>query len=125
MSSLDGKRFTSCDDVAGGEVGIGTVFEYHQDGDLIWARYAGGAVRLGHLVGTRAGDRLEFRYAQLNTEGETSTGHCVSVISDLPDGRLRMDETWEWESRAGSGTSAVEEIRPDPAVPQGSTAVDR
>jgi hypothetical protein len=37
----------------------------------------------------------------------------VSTITTLPDGRLRMDETWQWESRPGSGTSAVEEV-PDP-----------
>lgn len=115
VSSINGKQFTSCGDVAGGEVGTGTVFEYHQDGELIWARYAGGSVRLGHLVGTRDGDRLEFRYAQLNFSGQTSTGHCVSTISVLADGRLWMDETWEWESRPGSGVSAVEEIRPETA----------
>lgn len=109
MASLEGRRFRSVADVAGGEVGTETVFEYHEEGDLIWARYAGGAVRLGHLVGRRLGDRLEFRYSQLNTAGETSTGHCVSAVVTLPDGRLRLDETWEWESKPGSGTSAIEE----------------
>jgi hypothetical protein len=28
----------------------------------------------------------------------------------LADGRLRLDEVWEWESKPGSGTSAIEEI---------------
>jgi hypothetical protein len=28
----------------------------------------------------------------------------------LPDGRVRLEETWEWESRAGHGTSVVEQI---------------
>ena len=109
MVSLDGRRFQSMAEVAGGEVGTETVFEYHEEGDLIWARYAGGAVRLGHLVGLRQGDRLEFRYSQLNTAGETSTGHCVSTVVTLPDGRLRLDETWRWESKDGAGTSSVEE----------------
>src|SRR5262245_52423968 len=96
---------------ASGEASAGTVFEYHEDDGLVWARYAGGAVRLGFLVGTRHGDRLEFRYSQLNESGETSNGRCSTAISVLPDGRVRLDEVWEWESRPGSGTSAAEESR--------------
>jgi hypothetical protein len=108
--SLDGRRFRAAGSVTGGEVGAETVFEYHQDGDLIWARYAGGAVRLGHLVGRRRGDTLEFRYSQLNTAGETSSGHCHSTIHILNDGRVQLRESWRWESRPGEGTSVVEEI---------------
>ena len=54
---------------------------------------------------------LEFRYSQLNAAGETSSGRCRSTIAVLRDGRLRLDEVWAWESKAGDGTSAVEEIR--------------
>ncbi|WP_018353481.1 hypothetical protein [Longispora albida] len=107
--SLDGRTFRAVSDVDGGEVSTETVFEYHQDGDLVWAEYSGGTIRRGHLVGTRHGDRLDFRYAQLNTAGETAAGHCVSTVESGPGGRLRLHETWEWESKAGSGTSVVEE----------------
>jgi hypothetical protein len=93
-----------------GEAGAGTVFEYHERDGLVWARYEGGAVRLGFLVGTRQGDRLDFRYSQLNRSGETSSGHCSTAISTLPDGRLRLNEDWVWESRPGSGKSSAEEI---------------
>ena len=66
MSSLDGRRFRAVADVDGGDVGPQTEFEYaERDDGVIHARYAGGAVRLGFLVGTRAGDSLRFRYAQL------------------------------------------------------------
>ncbi|WP_144127534.1 hypothetical protein [Catellatospora sichuanensis] len=109
IASLDGRRFAAVADVAGGEVGMKTVFTYHEHDGMIWAEYAGGAIRRGFLVGTRDGDRLEFRYTQLNTDGQTSTGHCVSALSVQHDGRLRLDETWQWESRPGSGTSAVVE----------------
>jgi hypothetical protein len=108
--SLDGRRFHALADVAGGEVSAATVFEYHQDGDLVWARYAGGAVRLGFLVGTRTDDAITFRYSQVNRAGETSSGRCGSTIVVLADGRLRLEETWTWESRPGCGTSVVEEV---------------
>ncbi|MFY1668444.1 GNAT family N-acetyltransferase [Plantactinospora sp. WMMB334] len=112
LPSLHGRRFRAVGAVDGGEVDAATVFDYRERDGEISASYAGGAIRAGHLLGTRDGDTLDFRYVQLNGVGETSGGHCVSRLSRLPDGRLRLDETWRWESRDGSGTSAVEEIGP-------------
>ncbi len=109
--SLDGRVFHALENDAG-EVSAGeTVFHYSQDADLVHARYEGGGIRLGFLVGTRDGNRLEFRYAHVNAAGETATGHCVTEIEALADGRLRLHETWAWDSREGAGTSVVEEIR--------------
>ena len=108
--SLDGLVLAPVADQAPGQVGTRTRFTYHEEDDEVWAEYAGGDVVRGRLVGTRAGDRLDFRYVQLRTDGSTSSGHCVSTVVDLPDGRVRLEETWEWESRQGSGTSVVEEI---------------
>jgi hypothetical protein len=108
--SLDGRSFRVAAMSAEGEASDETVFEYHERVGLIWARYEGGAVRLGFLVGTREGDRLDFRYSQLSESGETSSGHCSTTISTLADGRLRLDEDWSWESKPGTGKSAAEEI---------------
>ncbi|CAM3684296.1 hypothetical protein KIPE111705_20450 [Kibdelosporangium persicum] len=110
MGSLDGRRFRAVADTVGGEVEASTLFTYHEKDGEIWAEYSGGKISRGYLVGTRDGDRLDFRYTQLNTEGETNTGHCVATVETLPDGRLRLNEKWEWESRDGSGTSVVEEV---------------
>jgi hypothetical protein len=107
--SLDGLVLHPVADQAPGQVGTRTRFTYHESDGRIWAEYEGGDVLRGHLVGTRDGDRLDFRYVQLKTDLTTSSGHCVSVVSELPDGRIRLDETWEWESQEGSGTSVVEE----------------
>jgi hypothetical protein len=108
--SLDEKRFRVSEMASEGEAGAATVFEYHEGDGVVWARYEGGAVRLGFLVGIRDGDRLEFRYSQLNESGETSSGRCSTAISLLPDGRLRLDEEWAWETKPGAGRSAAEEI---------------
>ena len=72
--SLDGRRFRHAEMSAEGEGSEETVFEYHERHGVIWARYEGGAVHLGFLVGTRDGDRLDFRYSQLNESGETASG---------------------------------------------------
>src|SRR5205823_8925093 len=108
--SVDGKWFRAVATEGAGEVGPQTLFRYAEEDGEVWATYAGGTVRRGYLVGTRDGDRLDFRYVQLSESGTTSCGHCVAVLSSLPDGRLRLEEAWEWESREGSGTSVAEEI---------------
>ncbi|MET9590179.1 hypothetical protein ABZY45_04320 [Streptomyces sp. NPDC006516] len=108
--SLDGLVLSPVADQAPGQVGTRTRFTYHERDGRIWAEYAGGDVVRGHLVGTRHADVLDFRYVQLKQDGTTSCGHCVSTVTDLPDGRVRLDETWEWESQEGRGTSVVEEL---------------
>ncbi|MDX3689146.1 hypothetical protein PV726_02110 [Streptomyces europaeiscabiei] len=108
--SLDGLVLAPVADQAPGQVGTRTRFAYHEKDGEIWAEYAGGDVVRGHLVGTRAGDRLDFRYVQLRTDGTTASGHCRSLVVELPDGRVRLEETWEWESRPGGGRSVVEQV---------------
>ncbi|MFF0158333.1 hypothetical protein ACFYRY_12485 [Streptomyces sp. NPDC005263] len=108
--SLDGLVLAPVADQAPGQVGTRTRFTYHEKDGEIWAEYAGGDVVRGYLVGTREGDRLDFRYVQLKQDGTTSSGHCVSVVVELSDGRVRLEESWEWESQTGSGTSVVEQL---------------
>jgi hypothetical protein len=106
---LDGRTFVGVSNAADGDVGSDTVFVYRQEDDLVWAEYSGGSVRKGFLVGTRTGDGLSFRYSHLDGAGETAGGACRSRIEVLGDGRVRLHETWAWESRAGTGRSVVEE----------------
>ncbi len=108
--SLDGLLLAPVADQAPGQVGTRTRFAYHERDGRIWADYAGGDVVRGHLVGTREGDRLDFRYVQLGHDGTTSSGRCRSQVVLLADGRVRLEESWAWESQDGSGTSVVEEI---------------
>lgn len=110
--SLEGRTFVDVTPNHAGDVGAATLFEYHEEGDLIWARYAGGSIRLGYLVGTRDGDSLAFSYTHVTEESETASGHCVSTINTLPDGRLECHEQWQWDSRAGAGHSVIREVAP-------------
>lgn len=107
--SLDGRRFRSVEN-EDGEVDAATTFEYHGDTDLVWARYSGGPIRLGFLVGLRDGDTLFARYTQATTTEKTATGHTKSRIERLADDRVRLHEEWAWDSREGSGTSVVDTV---------------
>ena len=109
MTSLDGLRFRAVENERG-EVDAATEFLYGERDGMVWGGYAGGAIRVGALHGTRTGDELEFTYAHVNGDGERAAGRCRTRIETLPDGRLRLHESWQWTSREGSGTSIVEQI---------------
>jgi len=108
--SLDGRTLVGVENSGSGEVSGDTVFEFEQDGDRLYASYAGGDVVDGHLVGTFDGEQWDIRYAQINSADETATGHSVGTVALLDDGRVRVEDEWEWESREGSGRSVLEEI---------------
>jgi len=118
--SYDGRRFRSVrNDAAGvpGDVGSETVFEYRQDGAVVWATYGGGDVARGTLVATvDPAGVLDMRYAHVSVGGDLRTGLCRSVPEALPDGRIRLHETWRWTGGAdGGGTSIIEEIAEETA----------
>ncbi|MFP8954504.1 hypothetical protein ACLI4Z_16270 [Natrialbaceae archaeon A-arb3/5] len=110
--SLDGRTLAGVSNSDGGDVGSDTVFQFEQDGDRLYASYAGGDVVDGHLVGTIDGDQWDVRYVQLTSDGETATGHSVGTIERLEDGRIRVEDEWEWESKSGTGESVHEEVEP-------------
>lgn len=93
-------------------MGADTVFEYRQLDDVAWATYSGGGVRFGTLIATVAADgQLDMRYHHVNNAGVLCTGACRSRPEILPDGRIRLHESWEWTSgREGVGASIVEEV---------------
>jgi hypothetical protein len=112
MPSLNGRRLRLLANTPGGQVDAETEFVFTQEGRLIHARYRGGAIVLGFLVGVADAHAVEFRYVHVDREGAINSGHSVDTIEVLSDGRLRLHERWEWESKDGSGTSILEEAQP-------------
>lgn len=110
--NYDGRTFRTVVNSAGGEVGARTLFHYRQRGSTVWATYAGGGVREGHLIAAMAADgTLDMRYHHVSPTGALMTGVCRSRLTILPDGRYRLDETWRWTGGGkGRGTSAIEEV---------------
>ena len=107
--NLDGKTFTSKCNTQNGEVDSDTVFHYHQNGDIVWAEYAGGKIIKGSLVGKLLKNgHLDLRYHHLNNKQELMSGKCISIPEILQDGRLILKENWQWLSGGnGSGYSEV------------------
>jgi hypothetical protein len=110
--NYDGRTFRAVSNTENGETSADTIFSYRQEGSILSADYSGGAIVIGHMLGLVDEDgSLDFRYHQINQHNEIMTGMCRSVPEVLPDGRIRLHESWQWTSGEGSsGTSIVEEI---------------
>lgn len=106
------KKFRAVSNTPNGEVSSDTVFHYQQTGNIVTATYSGGGIVNGHLVAlVDEQGNLDMRYHHVNVQGELQTGICLSKPEVLPDGRIRLHETWQWTSGDGSkGSSLVEEI---------------
>ena len=108
--TLDGLKMRVVTTATSGVVSADTVFEFQQQGMVVTARYAGGRIMAGFLAGKWEKGRLPFRYVQVTNDGAVESGRSVGHVSRLPDGRVRLEEHFQWESKQGSGTNVFEEI---------------
>ncbi len=111
MISYHNKTFRSVSNTDNGEVNSETIFTYQQSGSIITATYVGGSIVHGHLIAIAdASGILNMRYHHVTKENELMTGICRSVPEVLPNGKIRLHETWQWTSGdKSSGKSVVEE----------------
>jgi hypothetical protein len=106
------KSFRAIQNTENGETSSETIFHYIQEGDILTSNYSGGKIVKGHLIGKVDGNGvIDMRYHQINTAGELMTGICSSTPEVLPNGKIRLHETWQWTSGdLSKGTSIIEEI---------------
>jgi hypothetical protein len=106
------KKFRPISNSDNGETSIQTIFHYHQEGQILTASYAGGAIVKGHLIGlVDEQGRIDMRYHQVNERGVLRTGICHSTPELLPNGKIKLHETWAWTSGDHSkGNSILEEM---------------
>ena len=93
-----------------GVVGVDTIFHFRQQGEIVTAHYVGGRITAGFLAGKWESARLAFRYVQVADGASVDSGQSVAQVTRSPEGRLRLEECFQWESRDGSGTNIFEEI---------------
>ena len=109
--NLDGAVMyvSSTDD--NGVVDVKTRLYFTQKGSKVFARYGGGLIIRGCLVGTISGSELVFRYTQLEDSGQIHGGRSICEVQCSPKAGLRMIEQFTWSTRNGSGTNIFDEIR--------------
>jgi len=110
--NYDGRTFRSADPETANGAGLGPIGHYHQNGERVWAEFAGGAVAKGALVGTCTPDgSLTLAYCQLLQDGQVVAGRCTSTPQVLNDGRIRLREQWwRFDHACSCGVSYIEEV---------------
>lgn len=112
MINYNNKTFIPVSNTENGETSSQTVFYYKQDGNVLTSEYSGGNIVKGHLIGLVDKEgHIDMRYHQINKKGQLMTGKCTSKPEILKNGKLRLQENWEWTSGSKSkGQSIIEEI---------------
>jgi hypothetical protein len=112
-SGLHGRRMRVTSTDSGGVVSGETILEFEQTGDVVSARYRGGTIVDGYLVGKLdpTGTSLRFCYVQADSRGNVDAGSSTGTIDEMQDGRLRLIEVFQWFTRPSRGTNVFEEIR--------------
>lgn len=97
---LNNKIFVSISNSVNGGILDQTTFEYYQEGRLIWAEYNGGSIVRGNLIGKFVGRRtFKIAYHHLNINNELLSGKCTTKIEFDDNGRIILNENWQWTSK--------------------------
>jgi hypothetical protein len=112
MINYNGRSFRPVLNSENGETSAETIFHYIQEGNILSSTYSGGKILHGHLLGlVDPNGQINMRYHQVNASLELMTGICHTVPEVLPNGKLRLHETWQWTSGdLSKGNSILEEI---------------
>lgn len=111
MINLDQIKMTVIETAANGVVNHDTIFSFVQQGNYVEARYSGGKIITGFLVGLVKDNALEFSYCQLQTDGIMDNGISTATLALSNEGKIRLTEHFEWKSRPGeTGVNIFEEV---------------
>ena len=93
----NGRCFVPKKNTENGEVDEKTIFHYFQENDILWAEYSGGDVKKGYLIGKVAPNgELDFHYQHINKDDQMRIGKCHSIPTILDNGKMELQEKWQW-----------------------------
>jgi hypothetical protein len=115
MTNLDGVTMFVSGTASNGVVDAETRLRFRQKGARVFARYSGGKIARGMLVGRWIDEKLHFRYAQREADGAIHGGASVCDVLEH-DGRRRIIEYFAWSTRVGTGVNVFDEVSDAPAT---------
>jgi hypothetical protein len=112
MLNLNGRRMCTISTDASSVVSAETILTFEQINDRVSARYRGGAIVDGYLIGKfdSTGRSLRFCYVQTDVAGNVDAGKSTGTIEQTGEGRLRLTEAFQWFTRAEHGINVFVEI---------------
>lgn len=112
MINYGNKKFIGiCNSIDYG-VGNETIFYYSQDDNIVSAKYSGGNIIAGMLIGLVNKDgSIKSCYQHIDNYHIIRAGECKHKLEILEDGRYRLYESWQWTNGdLSTGNSIVEEV---------------
>ena len=95
--NLAGKTFRAVSNTASGAVSSETAMSFETDDGVAAGSYAGGAVKVGHVLARHGErDRLELLYHGATADGDIRAGKAQGRLEYDEDGRLQMILSWQW-----------------------------
>jgi hypothetical protein len=110
LFEIEGMRMVVSSTGKSGVCDGGTILEFHRTNEFVAARYQGGSIVEGQLIGTLRGMTIDFRYVQADTQNNIDAGFSHEELNRLPDGRLQLTEHFQWYTRKESGTNVFVEM---------------
>ena len=92
------------------EVNTETIFNFHQNNELIYAEYEGGKIKYGEIFGLIENENIYFYYNQENLAGQKNQGSSKDEIILLENDKLQLIDKWEWKTKSGQGLCILEEV---------------
>lgn len=106
---LDGLRMNAVHTDGNGVIDERTIFCFSQTGSRVKAEYQGGEIDQGYLIGVVQGATLEFRYCQIDRQGQLDGGHSHCELR-RSGGLVEIVEHFDWGSRPGGGTNVIRQL---------------
>jgi hypothetical protein len=112
MINYNNRKFRPISNSENGEVSSDMIFHYKQIGNILTCNYEGTKILKGHLIGlVDNNSSIQMRYHQINNDSVLMTGVCKSKPKLLENGKIRLNEEWQWTSGDKSkGKTILEEI---------------
>lgn len=107
MINLDDIKMNVVETASNGVVNHNTIFNFKQKGDIVTAKYSGGLVQRGYLIGRINQSSFNFKYAQLHDDGNVAGGQSNCELR-LHDGKIQLVESFEWG--AGKGQNVFQQL---------------
>ena len=109
--NLNDKKFVTTENKSGLSSDQ-TIFHYFQNGTIITGTYKGGSILEGFIIGKQIqGSKIELLYQCLTTEGELKAGESRGKISEMQNGKLKLEFDWNWlNGDLSGGKSEYREI---------------
>ena len=111
IKSLDKISMNVIETSGNGVVNEETIFQFLQKGKKVFAKYEGGKIKRGRLVGSLIKNVLTFNYFQEQIGGKLDYGYSTCELTLSSSGKIRLIENFNWASRKDSdGVNIFEKI---------------